>query len=142
VNVIDANVLLALYRADHAHHELASTWWQESSDSGEPFTVPDLMWVAFARIATNRHIFPVPATFDQAWQFADAVMRQPRYLTFAGDVNTVSEFARVGRDAGAAGNLVTDAYLAATASTLGATVVTFDRDFRRFNGVRVNELRT
>jgi hypothetical protein len=39
--------------------------------------------------------------------------------------------------AGTAGNLVNDAHLAALALEYGATVVTFDRDFARFEGVRV-----
>ena len=40
-------------------------------------------------------------------------------------------------DAGASADLVTDAYIAAAAISLGATVVTFDRDFRRFDGLSV-----
>ena len=44
------------------------------------------------------------------------------------------------RDAGASADLVTDAYIAAAAISLGATVVTFDRDFRRFDGLSVLEL--
>jgi len=37
--------------------------------------------------------------------------------------------------AGTAGNLVGDAHLAALALEHGATVVSFDRDFARFEGV-------
>ena len=44
------------------------------------------------------------------------------------------------RSAKASANLVTDAYIAAAAIALGATVVTFDRDFRRFDGLSVLEL--
>ena len=39
--------------------------------------------------------------------------------------------------AGVAGNLVGDAHLAALALEHGATVVSFDRDFARFDGLRV-----
>jgi hypothetical protein len=39
------------------------------------------------------------------------------------------------RSAGTAGNLTTDAHLAALAIEHGATVLTFDRDFARFEGV-------
>jgi predicted nucleic acid-binding protein len=38
--------------------------------------------------------------------------------------------------AGAGGNLVNDAHLAALALEHGADVVSFDRDFARFEGVR------
>jgi predicted nucleic acid-binding protein len=40
------------------------------------------------------------------------------------------------REAGTAGNLTTDAHLAALAIEHGAMIVTFDRDFARFDGVR------
>ena len=140
MNVLDANVLLALYRTDHPHHESATAWWQESLSTGESCTVPDLVWVVFIRIATNRRVFPVPATFDQTWAFAYAMIHQATYLRFASDIDTLYEFARLGAQARATANLVTDAYVAATASALGATVVTFDRDFRRFEGLRVIEL--
>ncbi|KHL19314.1 hypothetical protein CLV56_2335 [Mumia flava] len=140
MNVVDANVLLALYRPDHPHHDVATAWWSDSARSGEPVTVPDLIWVAFARIVTNRRVFPVPATFAQAWRFAETVMRQPTYLTYSGDVRALREFARIARASGASANLVTDVYVAATATALGARVVTFDRDFRKFDGVRVTEL--
>ena len=44
------------------------------------------------------------------------------------------------RGADASANLVTDAYIASAAMAMGATVVTFDRDFRRFDGLSVLEL--
>jgi uncharacterized protein len=39
-------------------------------------------------------------------------------------------------EAGTAGNLTTDAHLAALAIEHGAGVVSYDRDFARFTGVR------
>jgi len=140
MNVLDVNVLLALYRGDHIHHESARQWWADSQSRGEPFTVPDIVWVGFVRIATNRRILPVPASLDQAWDFIQKVQMQPTYLAFSADSRTLGRFADLADDAGATADLVTDAYIAATASTFGGTVVTFDRDFRRFDGVRVTEL--
>ncbi len=43
------------------------------------------------------------------------------------------------REAGTGGNLVTDAHLAALAVEYAATIVTWDRDFSRFPGVRVEQ---
>jgi predicted nucleic acid-binding protein len=46
------------------------------------------------------------------------------------------------RDSGTAGNLTSDAHLAAVALQLGASVCSTDRDFERFSGVeRINPLR-
>lgn len=140
MNVLDVNVLIALYRAEHPHHETARSWWDDSCGAGEPFAVPDLVWVAFARIVTNSRALAVPATFEQAWSFADAVMAQPTYLIFSAEPRTLAGFARLCQEVGATGNLITDAYIAASSAAYGATLVTFDRDFRKFDGLRVNEL--
>jgi predicted nucleic acid-binding protein len=40
------------------------------------------------------------------------------------------------REAGTAGNLTTDAHLATLAVEHGADVVSYDRDFARFTGIR------
>jgi predicted nucleic acid-binding protein len=49
-------------------------------------------------------------------------------------------YGRYPHDAGAAADLVSDAYFAAAAATLGATLVSFDRAFRRFDDLSVLEL--
>lgn len=140
MNVLDVNVVVALYHPDHPHHEAASAWWEESRAAGEPFTVPDVVWVAFARVITNRAVFSIPATFGQAWTFVTAVAGQETYARYAADERVLALFARLSEAARATGNLITDAYVAAMAASLGANVVTFDRDFRKFDGVRVVEL--
>jgi len=140
MNVLDANVVIPLYRGDHPFHAAATSWWQESVAAGETFTVPDLVWVGFARMITNRRMFPEPSAFTDAWEFAAAVMAHSKYVTWAGHPRTLEEFTRIGVEAGARSDLVTDAYIAACAATYGATVVTFDRDYRKFDGLRVREL--
>ena len=47
-----------------------------------------------------------------------------------------SAFTRLCRDAGAKGNLVPDAYLAALAIESGSEWITTDRDYSRFDGLR------
>lgn len=140
MNVLDANVLLALFRPDHQHHRAANQWWQQALSAGLAVTVPDIVWVAFLRLVTDRRVFAVPATFQEAWSFVVAMTRQGVYLDYAGDPRVLAELGRLGADARGTGNLVPDVYIAACASVLGATVVTFDRDFRKFDGVRVVEL--
>lgn len=108
--------------------------------AGERFTVPDLVWVGLARMTTNQRMFPVPSSFDEAWAFVQAVIAQPAHATWVGHPRTLEEFARLAAAAGARTDLVTDAYIAGCAAAYGGTVVTFDRDFRKFDGLRVLEL--
>jgi toxin-antitoxin system PIN domain toxin len=140
VNVLDVNVLVALHRPQHQHHDVARQWWQETSGRGEQLTVPDLIWVGFTRVVTHRRIFSAPSTPEQAWGFVEAMRTQGNYVHYSGHPRLMDAFGRYLHDAGAAADLVTDAYIAAAATTLGATLVTFDRDFRRFDDLSVLEL--
>ena len=140
MNVLDTNVVIALFRADHPHHEPAWAWFREALADGEPFTVPDIVWVALTRVATSRRVFADPAPFATTWDFVDSMRQQPTYLAFMGTPRTLHEYERLATAARATGTLLTDVYIAATARSLGGTVVTFDRDFRKFDGVRVKEL--
>lgn len=139
MNVLDVNVLVALFTDDHVHHQRARAWLDQSLERGEPFTVPDIVWASFIRLVTNRRVRAIPATFDEAWQFVVSLRRQGAYLEFAGHPRTLTEFAHLCIGSNATADLVTDAFVAASAVTLGATVVTFDRDFRKFDGVRILE---
>lgn len=137
--VLDANVLIALFRADHPHHHAATKWFGNEVGARRLWC-PDLCWVAFARIVTNRRIFPVPATFAEAWEFAVAMHDHPGYRAMPDSRQVLDQFATVGRDASATANLVNDAYVAGAALAYGAQVATFDRDFRHFDGLSVVEI--
>lgn len=142
MNVIDVNVLVAMFLGDHVHHDSATQWWAGVADEGASITVPDLVWVGFVRLVTNNRVVTTPATFEQARAFVEAVSAQPSYLAYGTDPAILRGFAQIGSQARARGDLVTDAYIAACATVYGAAVVTFDRDFRKFDGVRVIELPT
>jgi toxin-antitoxin system PIN domain toxin len=140
VNVPDVNVLVALHRPQHQHHTTAQHWWHEGRRHGEPVTVPDLVWVGFIRVVTNRRIFSSPSTTEGVWAFVEAMRAQGIYIQYAAHPRLLDMLGVQLRNARASADLVTDAYIAASAIALGATVVTFDGDFRRFDGLSVREL--
>jgi toxin-antitoxin system PIN domain toxin len=136
LNLLDVNIVLAAHRADHPRHEPARHWFDELLRSRRPFTVPDVVWVGFVRIATNRRIFTVPTPVDDAFAFVRAVRAQPGYAAVAPGASHRTLFEDACRDADAAGDLAVDAYLAALALEHDCTLVSFDRDFARFPGLR------
>jgi len=77
-----------------------------------------------------------PAPIESALAFAEALRGQPNALPLAPGPRHWGVFERLCRDAGVRGNLVPDAYLAALAIEHGAELVTADRDFERFPGLR------
>ena len=128
---------MLLYAVDEAsvHHERSRTWLDGSLAGAEAVGLAWVVLLAFIRVATSPAIFPSPMTAEEAtgqveaWLGgAAAVVAQPT-ARHAGIVRGLL------RDAGTAGNLTTNAHLAALATEHGAEIVSYDRDFRRFAGV-------
>jgi toxin-antitoxin system PIN domain toxin len=137
VIVLDVNVLVAAFRADHAHHPLARPWLESSLSSGTPILVPDFAWVGFVRLVTNNHIFEVPSTPTESFEFVDAVCGTPSYVGIPGLSGGLTAFRELVLESDAWGNLIPDAYLASVARAHAAPIASFDRDFRRFDGVEI-----
>lgn len=135
--VLDVNVVLAAYRADHVHHEAVRPWLERQLSEGEHIVVPDLVWVGFLRLVTNPRIFTAPSGVEQAFEFVEALTAQPAYVAFPGLPQGLSRLRRLSIDSDARGNLIPDAYVAAVADSLACAVATLDRDFRRFDGLRL-----
>ncbi len=135
MKLLDVNVVLAAHRADHPHHETVRPWF-DATLAGEPFAVPATVWASFVRIATNRRIFTVPTPLEDAFAFLRAVRAQPSHRELAPGAAHLATFERLCIDSDAAGDLAADAYIAALAVEHGAVLVSFDRDFARFTGLR------
>lgn len=137
--VVDVNIMVAAFRLDHPHHSIVRPWFDRQLESVESLVVPDLVWTGFVRVVTSKRIFTIPATIDVALDFVDAVRAQPCYTAVPVLPNVLDVFGVVCRTQQVSGNLVTDAYIASVALTLGAPVATLDRDFRRFESLKIIE---
>lgn len=134
--VLDVNVVVAAFRADHPHHERVRPWLDGILRTSAPFAVPDVVWLGLVRLCTNPRVFPVASTIAETLAFARALAAQPSYVHLGGLRDGIEPFLTMVAEASAGANLTTDAYIAAIASVWAADVATFDRDFRRFDGVR------
>lgn len=135
--LLDVNVALAAFRADHVHHAAARPWLEATLLAGTGILVPDVVWVGFVRLVTNTHIFEVPSSPAEAFEFVDAVCSAPSYAGIPGLPDGLSMFRETVLDSDAWGNLVPDAYLASIARAYAVPIASFDRDFRRFDGLEV-----
>lgn len=134
--ILDVNVLLALHRAEHPQHQIAIGWFERVAERRAQITVLDETWSAFVRLSTNRRIHPVPTPLADAIGFMWTMRAEPDYVQARPDDRRMEVFERLCREASAAGDLVPDAFLAAAAIALDATVASFDRDFARFEEIR------
>ncbi|MGV0743721.1 TA system VapC family ribonuclease toxin [Mycolicibacterium sp. XJ870] len=134
--LLDVNVVLAAYRADHPDHVAVRPWFDRVLDGDEPFTVPVQVWASFLRLVTNRRIFTVPTPCDDAFSFIEAVNGQPHHVPVAPGPRHLALLHKLCDEADASGDLIPDAVLAAIALEHHCDVVTLDRDFGRFSTVR------
>ena len=136
MKLVDLNVLLYAINRDSVHHETALDWWTEALQGDEPIGLSWAVLLGFLRLTTNPAIFPEPL---------DAEIAVARVDTWLGlyqtrPVQETEDHWHILRgllsETGPAGNLTTDAHLAALAISHGATLVSFDNDFSRFSKLR------
>jgi toxin-antitoxin system PIN domain toxin len=136
VFLIDVNVVLALHRGDHPQHATAHSWCTALFAGHRSFTIPPTVWASFLRITTNRRVFPVPSSWDEAFEFVESFRAHPRFVDLGPGARHVALLRRICVDTDARADLVPDAVLAAIALEHDCEIVTMDRDFARFGMVR------
>lgn len=130
--LLDVNVVLAAHRSDHPHHGVLRRWLDGILAGDEQIAVPDVVWAAFVRIATNRRAFEEPTPIDDAFAFLRSVREHPNHVTVVPGEQHLSLFEDLCRRFDVKGEIVFDAYLAAIALEQGSSLASFDRDFARF----------
>ncbi len=135
MKVVDANVLLYAVNEDSPHHAEARTWLDDALSGADTVAFSWLVVLAFVRLATKVGLFPNPLTVDEAWDVVDDWLGAGTAIVIdpgAGHSQTVR---RLLSGVGTGGNLVNDAHLAALALERGGTIVSYDNDFGKFDGV-------
>ncbi len=130
----DVNVLVAAFRADHAHHDAAYGWINEArqncAQGNETLTLLPMVVTAFLRLVTNPRVFSETDSIEEAISFVDVLLDTPGVV-----LEDCGKEWPLLRDKlltqGLHGNLVTDAWIAATVETCCEHLVTFDTDFKR-----------
>lgn len=134
--VPDVNLLLYSYDSSSPFHDQAAAWWQACLGGEEPVLLPEVVAFGFVRVGTNPRAFHHPLTPAEAVSHVRSWLHQ--------DVVTIPELApdhfervlALLEKLGSAGNLVTDAQIAAVAMANDAVLHTSDTDFMRFVGLR------
>ncbi|MGF1646164.1 MAG: TA system VapC family ribonuclease toxin [Kineosporiaceae bacterium] len=132
----DVNVLVHAFEDTSPRHLEYRVWLLSHLRGVEPVGLCDPTVAGFLRVVTHPAIFTEPATWGEAVAFVEALRDSPAYLPVAPGERHWATVRDLGHRVGARGNLVPDAWLAATAMANGATLVTTDRGFARFPGLR------
>ncbi|MCA0243722.1 MAG: PIN domain-containing protein [Proteobacteria bacterium] len=141
MRLVDTNVLLHAVNADSGEHAIARACLEEGLSSAAGLGFAWLALVGFVRLATRRGILAQPLAMDDALAVVDDWLAAPQAQVLEATPHHWPVLRRLLVGAGMAGNLSNDAHLAALAIEHGATLVSFDRDFERFAGLRFELLR-
>jgi toxin-antitoxin system PIN domain toxin len=139
---VDANLLVYAIDSDSPHHRKARRWLQETLSSETSVGLAWLVILAFLRVVTRSGILRRPLSPERAIEYVDEWLKQPYVQLVVPSADHWHVLRSLLRVAGTAGNLTSDAHLAALALERGATVCSTDNDFKRFPGLEhVNPLR-
>jgi toxin-antitoxin system PIN domain toxin len=141
VRLPDTNVLLAAVNEDAPGHPVARDWMNESLSDAEPTGFAWLALVGFVRIATKASIFASPLSAADALDVVEEWLARPNATVLHPGERHVAILRALLRPAATAGNLTSDAHLAAIAIEHRAKIATFDSDFHRFAELRLEYLR-
>ncbi len=136
MKVVDANVLVYAVNEDSAHHRASRRWLDSALSGAETIGFAWVVLLAFLRLATRPGLFPRPLSIEQAAGVLEAWLGLPHAVLLEPTSRHLGIVCGLLGPTGTGGNLVADAHLAALAIEHGGEVVSFDRDFGRFPGLR------
>jgi toxin-antitoxin system PIN domain toxin len=136
VRLPDVNLLLYAVDESSPPHDRARSWLERTLSGTEEVGFAWAVLLGFIRISTNPVAFAHALTAADAFDYVDSWLDQ----SVATVVHPTPQHAAVLRDLleplGTAGNLTSDAHLAALAIEHGAELCSRDADFSRFSGLR------
>jgi uncharacterized protein len=136
VKLPDLNLLLYATDTLSARHRQARAWLEEALSGAETVGLAWTVLLGFLRLSTNPAVFEHPLHAEEALDLLDGWLAQP-CVTVTHPTDRHSAVLRdLLRPLGTAGNLTTDAHLAALAIEHGAVLCSCDADFSRFAGVQ------
>jgi toxin-antitoxin system PIN domain toxin len=136
VKIVDANLLLYATDALSPRHLRARSWLERQLSGDETIAFAWVVLLAFVRLSTNPRVFQQALSTDRAFDIVDTWLGQPCAVIVHPGARHPSIVRSLLGPVGTAGNLVSDAHLAALALEHGAELNSCDADFSRFSGLR------
>jgi toxin-antitoxin system PIN domain toxin len=133
----DSNLLIYAVDTGSPSHHAARTWLERQLSGNEAVAFAWVTLLTFLRLTTRFGVFTQPLTIEEAFGYTEEWLDQPSAVVVHPGPRHQALLREMVDVAGTAGNLVTDAHLAALALEHGAVLATADRDFGRFPRLRV-----
>jgi toxin-antitoxin system PIN domain toxin len=132
----DINLLVHAYNSRSPVHDRARGWWEGLLNTTQPVGLSWAGMLGFIRISTHRQILANPLPVASACSHVRAWLAQPYVAILDPGARHAEILFGLLEALGTAGNLTTDAHLAALAIEHQAELHSTDADFSRFPGLR------
>lgn len=140
MKTVDTNVLVYAHRAEFRQHAVARERLRGLAEGGEPWGLPWPCVYEFLRVVTHPRVLRPPTPLWQAWESVLALITAPATILLGPTGRHAAVVAGLLQDSTLRGNDLFDVQIAALAIEHDASVlVTGDRRFRRFDGIRVED---
>jgi len=136
VKILDVNLLLYAVNSDSPRHDAARVWLEKALNGEETIGLPWAVILGFLRIATNSRAFASALKAPAALETVDEWLALENVRLVREKDDHWETLRALIASAGTAGNLTTDAHLAALAISHDAVLCSSDLDFGRFKGLR------
>jgi len=137
---LDANVLLYASDRESTYRGRAIDELERHAAGPEPLYLFWPVVMAYVRISTHPSVFSRPLALSDAVANVERLLRRRHVRTPAEEEGFWRVFAGAASEATARGDLVPDTHIVALMRQHGVrTIVTRDRDFRRFDGIKVRD---
>lgn len=141
MKVPDLNLLIHAVDRSSPAHPPARDWWNDLMSGTETVAFSWTVLLGFIRLTTNPSVVAKPLTAGEALEYVERWLAHPNSAVIEPTTRHPAILRDLLADSGTAGNLVSDAHLAALAIEHGGELCSADRDFGRFSGLRwVNPL--
>jgi toxin-antitoxin system PIN domain toxin len=132
----DINLLLYAHIDAFPEHRPARKWWNDVMNGEVPVALAEAVLFGFVRVATNPRALRLPVPVETALACVEGWLEHPNTRLLVQTPESAALALSLLRKLGTAGNLTTDAQIAALAIHYQATVCSRDTDFARFDGLR------
>lgn len=134
--LVDANLVIWAHHEQFPHHHAARSWWAATLSTTPAVAVPWPTALAFVRVSTHPRALERPLTVERAWATVETWLERDNVWIPVPSDRHRALLATLLVEGGAGGNHVMDAHLAALAMEWGLELLSADRDFARYPGLR------
>lgn len=138
MQAIDTNILVYAEISSSVHHRQARVLLAGLAEGAVPWAIPWPCLYEFLRVVTHPRVFHPPMPIPTALADLQSLLAAPSLVLLTETERHFDILNAVVRQSSVSGNLIHDAHIVALCLEHGFTeLLTEDRDFARFQGLRI-----